>query len=59
MTQINNQKYLVKKIAVVCFLIFVLINSPMLYRQLKDFGAELYKFSTGDCQSSKINDLAK
>lgn len=59
MTQVNNQKYFVKKIAIVFFVIFVLINSPTLYQQLKDFGTELYKFSTGGCQSSKVNDLAK
>jgi hypothetical protein len=59
MTQINNQKYLIKKIAIVFLIFFVLIHSPMLYRQLKNFGAELYKFSTGGCQSSRINNLVK
>jgi hypothetical protein len=47
MVNLRDPKSVIKAIALGLFLIAIIVNSPWLYQQGKNFGAELYRATQG------------
>ena len=47
MQNLRNPKSVIKAIVLGIFLIAIIVNSPFLYQQGKNLGAELYRFTQG------------
>lgn len=53
MQNLRDPKSIFGAIVLGFFLIAVIVNSPSLYQQGKDLGAELYRFTQGTCKDCK------
>lgn len=48
MQNLRDPKSVVKAVVLGVFLIAIIVNSPFLYQQAKNLGAELYRFTQGE-----------